>query len=210
MGDTDPAHRQGDASRPVLVVVEQQPDVLREVKRELTNRYLADYRVVCLRSRDEALAALEEVAEAGGQVALVLAGESLADAPGTALLAEVRRTFPQAMRVLLVAWGRLGDSRTGEAIFEAISRGRMDHYLLRPSDPPDEQFHQAVSGFLLTWAESRQRAPHTANVIGQSWSGRAYELRSVLERCAYPTGSTWPTPTRRAPSSPGRGAGSSR
>jgi thioredoxin reductase (NADPH) len=102
------------------------------------------------------------------------------------LLAEVRRTFPHAQRVLLVEWGWLGDSRTGDAIFEAISRGRMDHYVLRPSHPPDEQFHQAISSFLLTWAEARQHAPHTVNVIGQSWSGRAYELRAVLERCAIP------------------------
>jgi thioredoxin reductase (NADPH) len=170
----------------VLIAVAQQQDVLGQVERELGNRYSSDYRVVCLRSRDETLSLLEELAAVGEQVALVLAGEVLADAPGTALLADVRRTFPQALRVLLVEWGRLGDSGTGDAIFEAISRGRMDHYLLVPSLPPDEQFHQAVSSFLLTWAEARQRAPHTANVIGQSWSGRAYELRAVLERCALP------------------------
>ncbi|QWZ08464.1 FAD-dependent oxidoreductase [Nocardioides panacis] len=185
MGDTDPTHRSGAPTRPVLIAVAQ-PDVLSQVERELHNRYRSDYRVVCLRSREATLALLEELAGTGQQVALVLAGEELADASGTALLAEVRRTFPQALRALLVEWGRLGDSRTGDAIFEAISRGRMDHYLLVPSQPPDEQFHQAVSSFLLTWAESRQRAPHTANVIGQSWSGRAYELRSVLERCALP------------------------
>jgi len=57
---------------------------------------------------------------------------------------------------------------------------------LRPSRPPDEQFHQAISSFLLTWAEAQQHAPHTVNVVGQSWSGRAYELREVLERCALP------------------------
>lgn len=171
---------------PLLVAVDDDPDQLRDVERELHNRYEPDYRVCCLSSTDEALATLDELAAAGEQVALVLAGEVLAGAPGTALLAEVRRTFPHAQRVLLVGWGRLGDSRTGDAIFEAISRGRMDHYVIRPAQPPDEQFHQAISSFLLAWAEARRRAPHTVNVVGQSWSGRAYELRAVLERCAIP------------------------
>jgi thioredoxin reductase (NADPH) len=173
-------------SRPVLVAVEDQPELMRAVERELTNRYVPDYRVCCLGSTDEALETLAELAAAGEHVALVLAGEVLAGVSGTTLLEQVPHTFPQALRVLLVEWGRLGDSQTGDAIFEAISRGRMDHYVLRPSQPPDEQFHQAVSGFLLTWAEARQHAPHTVNVIGRSWSGRAYELREVLERCALP------------------------
>jgi thioredoxin reductase (NADPH) len=173
-------------SVPLLVAVDDDSDLLRDVERELHNRYVPDYRVCCLSSMDEALTRLEELAAAGEQVALVLAGEVLAGAPGTALLAEVRRTFPDAQRVLLVGWGHLGDSRTGDAIFEAISRGRMDHYALRPSQPPDEQFHLAISSFLLAWAEARRCAPHTVNVVGETWSGRAYELRELLERCALP------------------------
>jgi thioredoxin reductase (NADPH) len=173
-------------SLPVLVAVDDDPGLLRDLERELGNRYVPDYRVCCLGSTDEALATLEELTVAGEDVALVLAGEVLAGAPGTGFLAEVRRLFPHAQRVLLVGWGHLGDPRTGEAIFEGISRGRMDHYVLRPSQPPDEQFHLAVSSFLLAWADARRRAPHTVNVVGESWSGRAYELREVLERCALP------------------------
>jgi thioredoxin reductase (NADPH) len=173
-------------STPLLVAVEDDPDLLRDVERELRNRYEPDYRVCCLSSTGEALTTLERLAAAGEQVALVLAGEVLAGAPGTALLAEVRRTFPHALRVLLVRWGHLGDARTGDAIFDAISRGRMDHYLIRPAQPPDEQFHLAISSFLLTWAEARRCVPYAVDVVGESWSGRAYELREVLERCALP------------------------
>jgi thioredoxin reductase (NADPH) len=173
-------------SGPLLIAVDDDPALLREVERELHNRYVSDYRVCCLSSTDEALATLEELATAGEDVALVLAGEVLEGASGTGLLAEVRRLFPHAQRVLLIGWGHLGDPRTGEAIFEAISRGRMDHYLLRPSAPPDEQFHLALASFLLTWADAQRRAPHSVNVVGETWSGRAYELREVLERCAMP------------------------
>ncbi|MFH5821439.1 FAD-dependent oxidoreductase [Georgenia sp. AZ-5] len=173
-------------SGPLLVAVDDDPDLLRDVERELRNRYVPDYRVRCLRSPSEALSTLEALAAAGEQVALVLAGEVISDAPGTRLLAEVRRTFPHAQRVLLIGWGRLGHPATGEAIFDAIAGGRMDHYLVRPARPPDERFHQAISSLLLAWAEARHSAPHTINVVGETWSGRAYELREVLERCALP------------------------
>src|SRR4051794_35544537 len=186
MGDNGPMARPAGASAPLLVAVDDHPGLLRDVERELRNRYAADYRICCLSSTDEALATLQNLAAAGEQVAVVLAGEVLAGAPGTELLAEVRPLFPHALRVLLIGWGRLGDERTGDAIFEAIARGRMDHYLVRPARPPDEQFHLAMSSFLLTWAEAMRRAPHTIEVVGETWSGRAYELRDVLERCALP------------------------
>ncbi|MET0767755.1 MAG: FAD-dependent oxidoreductase, partial [Aeromicrobium sp.] len=171
---------------PLLVAVDDVPAHMHDVERELRNRYEPDYRVCCLSSGKEAIAALEDLAAAGEQVALVLAAETLDGEVGTRLLAEVPRTFPHAQRALMVAWGELSHAHTGDAIFEAISHGRMDHFVVRPSHPPDEQFHQAISSFLLAWAEARQRAPHTVDVIGESWSGRSYELRVVLEQCALP------------------------
>ncbi len=186
MGGNRPTTRPADVSVPLLVAVDDAPALLRDVERELRNRYESDYRVCCLSSPREALSTLEELAAAGEQVALVLAGERLSGAPGTDLLSEVRSLFPHAQRVLLIGYGGYGDPETGDAIFEAICRGRMDHFALRPAAPPDEQFHQAVSTSLLRWAEAQRRAPHTIDVVGETWSGRSYELREVLERCAMP------------------------
>jgi thioredoxin reductase (NADPH) len=186
VGNHCPTIQPAGMSAPLLVAVDDDPDLLGDVERELRNRYEPDYRVCCLSSTEDALATLEALAAAGEQVALVLAGEVLSGAPGTRVLAEVRRTFPQALRVLLIGWGHLGDTRTGKAIFEAIARGRMDHYLVRPAPPPDEQFHLAISGFLLAWAYARRSAPNTIAVVGETWSGRAYEVRDLLERCALP------------------------
>jgi thioredoxin reductase (NADPH) len=181
-GPAPPRHRGG----PVLLAVVDDPRVLVDVRRELENRYVPDYRVCCLPSAEEARAALDEVAASGDQVALVLAGELRGEVAGIDLLAEVPHTHPQAQRVLLVAWGRLSQPVVGDAVFEAVSRGRLDHFLLEPSLPPDEESHQAVSSFLLAWAEGGQRAPHTVDVVGRTWSGRAAELREVLGRCAIP------------------------
>src|SRR3712207_3162905 len=92
-----PAHVwEHDMSAPLIVAVDDDPALLRDVERELRNRYQSDYRVCCLDSPGEALGTLEELAATGEQVALVLAGEQLAGAPGTDLLAEVRNVFTHA------------------------------------------------------------------------------------------------------------------
>ena len=58
--------------------------------------------------------------------------------------------------------------------------------MARPAGPPDEVFHEAVSSFLLEWATERRTVPHTIHIVGEDWSGRAYELRETFERCAVP------------------------
>jgi thioredoxin reductase (NADPH) len=173
-------------SGPVLVAVDEDAGALRDVERELRDRYARHYRVMCMRSSHEARACLEDLAAAGEEVALVLAGQWLSGMTGSELLDEARHLHPHAKRGLLIAWGGWGDRATGEAIFDSIAHGRIDHYLLRPSASPDELFHQAISSLLLEWAEARRASPYTIYVVGESWSGRAYELRDVLGRCAIP------------------------
>jgi len=85
-----------------------------------------------------------------------------------------------------VGWGDWGFRATGDAILEAIEHGKIDHYVVRPVAPPDELFHHSISTFLLEWAEERRTAPYAIQVVGDSWSGRAAQLRDVLERCAFP------------------------
>lgn len=171
---------------PLIVAVDDDPALLAAVERELRARYSPDYRICIQSSIAEARATFEEVSATCEEVALVLAPEELGGAPGTEFLGEVGHLFPHAERALLIDWGHLGDPATGDALFEAIARGRIDHYIVRPAPPPDEQFHQAMSTFLLAWAETRRRAPHTIDVVGETWSGRSYQLREVLGRCAMP------------------------
>ena len=171
---------------PALVVVAEDPGALSDVERELRERYERHYRVVCLGSSQDAIKRLEELAEGGEEVALILAAQELTGMTGTELLDEARHLYPQAKRGLLIGWGEWGDRATGEAIFDSMAHGRIDHYLLRPAASPDELFHQAISSLLLEWAEAQRTSPHTIHLVGESWSGRAYELRNVLGRCAVP------------------------
>ena len=171
---------------PVLVAVDEDASTLRDVERELDERYGRHYRVVCMRSPQEARARLEDLAAAGEEVALVIAGQWLSGMTGSELLEQAGHLHPHARRALLIPWGGWGDPATGEAIFDSIAHGRIDHYLIRPSTSPDELFHHAISSLLLDWAEARRAGPYTINVVGESWSGRAYELRETLGRCAIP------------------------
>jgi thioredoxin reductase (NADPH) len=173
-------------SGPALVAVDEDVGALRDVERELRDRYARHYRIMCMRSSREARACLEDLAAAGEEVALILAGQWLSGMTGSELLDEARHLHPHAKRGLLIAWGGWGDRATGEAIFDSIAHGRIDHYVLRPSASPDELFHQAISSLLLEWAEAQRASPYTIHVVGESWSGRSYELRDVLGRCAMP------------------------
>jgi thioredoxin reductase (NADPH) len=175
-----------DVSRPVILAVDENEQTLRDIEGELRDRYERNYRVVCVGSAAEAEGELDGMARAGEDVALVLAGDSLDGASGSEFLAGVRRRHPQAQRGLLIDYDSWGVSATGEAISGAMALRQIDFYLIRPVRPPDEMFHQSVSTFLLEWAHARRVSAHTAHIVGESWTGRAYELREVLGKCALP------------------------
>jgi thioredoxin reductase (NADPH) len=170
----------------VLLAADDDSTALDELARELDHRYARDYTVVCTSSATDALSELQRLRPTGQEVALVLAAESLGAATGIELLGRAHQLHPHAKRGLLIPWGGWGIPATGRAIFDAMAHGWIDYYVLNPSGAPDELFHHVVSGFLLEWAHSRRVAPHTVHVVGESWSGRAYELRERLGRCAVP------------------------
>jgi len=172
-------------SAPVLVAVDVDSE-LGLIERELRGRYSGGYSVECTASPDEALATIAQLSEAGEEVALVLASQQLRNPTEGEFFERVRQLQPLARRGLLVAWGEWGEPSVGKAIFTLMALGQIDDYVLRPAVSPDELFHHAVSGLLLDWTEARRVAPHTTQVVGESWAGRAHELRGTLERCAIP------------------------
>lgn len=131
-------------SGPVLVAVDEDAGVMRDVERELRDRYARHYRVVCIRSPREVLALLEELAADGEQVALVLAGQRLWDMTGGELLDQARHLHPHAKRGLLMAWDSLGTERPARrssirlpAVGSTTTwSGRQNHrtrFFIRPS-----------------------------------------------------------------------------
>jgi thioredoxin reductase (NADPH) len=173
-------------SVPVLVAVDEDERSLDAVERELVDRYSRSYRVVCLPTVADAEAELAALARSGEEVALVLSAFDLNGTTGPELLAQVRALHPHAQRGLVIEWGSWGQGGVGRLIFEAMARRQIEYYVIRPSTSPDELFHQSVSTFLLEWANARRISPHTVHVVGEAWTGRAFELREVLGRCAVP------------------------
>ncbi|HET8956759.1 MAG TPA: FAD-dependent oxidoreductase [Solirubrobacterales bacterium] len=173
-------------SQPVLFAVDEDQRLLRDIERELVDRYSRSYRIVCACSAEEALAELEALREAGADVALVLAAQGCGGMRGVELLGRVRDLHGHAQRGLMIEWGSWGQAGTAEEIFEAMARRQIEYYVVRPSQTPDELFHQSVSTFLLEWANARRVSPHTVHIVSESWTGRAQELKEVLGRCAIP------------------------
>jgi thioredoxin reductase (NADPH) len=173
-------------SLPVLFAIDEDQSSLRVIERELVDRYSRSYRVVCVPSEEEAMAELEALAAAGEDVALVLAAQRFGSTTGGELLGKVRDLHAHAQRGLLIEWGSWGDGQTAGEIFEAMARRQIEYYVIRPSQSPDELFHQSVSTFLLEWAHARRVSPHTVHIVSESWTGRAHELKEVLGRCAVP------------------------
>jgi thioredoxin reductase (NADPH) len=173
-------------SPPVLLAVDDDRDALDGVETQLVERYSHEYRVESLSDPEDALRMLQELADAGEDVALVLAASSLSSTSGSHLLEHVRRLHPQAGRALLVPGYFWTDETISDPIRNAMALGRIDYYVPRPAGPLDEVFHSAISGFLLEWARLRRVVPQTVHIVGETWSGRAYEMREVFEQCAAP------------------------
>ena len=103
------------------------------------------------------------------------------------VLAAIRRTDPTALRVAAVGWG---DWDSVRAVFGAVTAGRLDRWVTRPVQAPDEEFHRSVTEFLREWASGRGGGFEPVQVIGERWSARSQELRDLFSRHRIPAAST--------------------
>ena len=172
-----------EIERPVVMAVDEAPDDLAAVQRELSKRYGEDYEVRALTSPSSAMRQLQDLRDNDRPVALVLAGHWMTEMLGTDLLGRVGELHPTAKRGLLVTWG---DRLAGEPILQAMSRGRFDYYVRKPSTAPDEEFHAAIEGFLAEWARAHSRGFTPVVVVGDPRTARAHELRDLFARNGLP------------------------
>ena len=174
------------SSSPAIVAVDEDLRALEEVSEQLAQRYARDYRVETVSGREEAVRLLMSLRDEGTDVALVLAGGAVPRSAAGDLLEQAHQLHPHAKRALLVSSPAWSDPLTAETVRAAMALGRIDHFVLQPGASPDEVFHEAISSFLLEWARERGLVPQTVHIVGETWSGRAFELREVFESCAVP------------------------
>ncbi|UOY03596.1 FAD-dependent oxidoreductase [Blastococcus sp. PRF04-17] len=165
-------------SRPVLLAVDDDGPVLAAVERDLRDRYAERYQVVAASSGDQALDVLRRLRLRDENVALLLVDQRMPGMTGTEFLAASRELYPDARRVLLTAYADT------DAAIRAINDAEVQHYLLKPWDPPEERLYPVLDDLLETW---RRPAP-SANlrVIGDRWSASTHELREFLARNLVP------------------------
>jgi thioredoxin reductase (NADPH) len=177
--------REPGISRPVILAVDQDPDALERVERELRGRYEADYRVACVSSAEDALERLRGLG-AGEDVALVLAALRMGGTGGVEFLSRVREVRPLAKRVLLIDPPM--DSKTSrEVLPQAMALGRIDDYEFKPGAPPNELFHQAVTDLLEEWTRPYRSEIHAlVRVVGKRRSRRVHEAMALFGRYGVP------------------------
>ena len=164
------------SARTAILTVDADPGVSRAVARDLRRRYGEDYRIVRAESGEAGLEALREMKLRGDEVALILADYRMPRVSGIEFLEQAMQLYPLARRVLLTAY-----ADTGAAI-DAINVVDLDHYLLKPWDPPDEKLYPVVDGLLEEWQAADRQPVRVTKLIGHRWSARSSQVRDFLAR----------------------------
>jgi thioredoxin reductase (NADPH) len=168
------------ATRPVLLTVDDDAAVSRAVARDLRKNYGENYRVVRASSGAEALEVLHELKLRGAEVAVLLADYRMPEMSGIEFLEQAMDLFPRARRALLTAYADT------DAAIAAINVVDVDHYLLKPWDPPEEKLYPVVDAMIESYLATAHTEVRATKVIGHRWSAPSFELRDFLARNAVP------------------------
>src|ERR1700691_1471059 len=167
-------------AKPILLTVDDDPDVLRAIERDLRSQYGAEYRVLSSDSPVGALDLLKGLKVRNDGVALLLVDQRMPRMDGVTFLQEARQIFPEAKRALLTAY-----ADTNAAI-SAINQAGLDYFFMKPWDPPSEHLYPQVDDLLDDWQASYRPPFQGIRVLGTRWSPRCYELRDFLARSHVP------------------------
>ena len=167
-------------SRPAILAVDDDPDVLSAVERDLRTHFGKDFRIYSGASGAEALETVRQLVARGTQVALVVADERMPSMSGTQLLTELRRLVPTSRRVLLTAYADT------EAAIRGINDVGLDHYLMKPWDPPEEHLFPVLDDVLLDWLAGAEPPKTGLRVVGSRWSPASFEAKDFLSRNQVP------------------------
>lgn len=167
-------------SKPVILTVDDDPSVLAAIERDLRRQYRADYRVMKASSGAEALDAARELAARNTPVALFLVDQRMPGMTGTEFLREVRRIHPDARRVLLTAYADTDVAIAG------INEVGLDHYLVKPWDPPEQRLYPVLDDLLGEWRARTIPAYEGIRLLGSQWSPQSFAAKEFLSRNRVP------------------------
>ncbi len=161
-------------NKPVLLVVDDDPQVLGAVRRDLRSRYRDNYTIMGAASGAEALATTHELKRRGDSLAMLISDQRMPGMLGCELLTRSREVYPQARRVLLTAYSDI------EAAVKAINDAHLDYYLSKPWNPPEERLFPVVDDLLDAWQAEYLPEAKGLRLVGHQWSPRSHEIKGFL------------------------------
>ena len=167
-------------ARPIIITIDDDPDVLRSIERDLRRRYADRYRILSANSGAAGLNLLKKLQERNDPVALFLADHRMPQMNGIEFLSKAIQVYPDSKRVLLTAYADT------EAAIRAINEVKLNHYLMKPWDPPEEHLYPVLDDVLEEWLASYHPPFEGIRVLGTRWSAKSYELREFLARNHVP------------------------
>ncbi len=165
---------------PAIVAIDDDPQVLRAVERDLRGRFGSAYRIVAADSGATALDVVRRLKLRGSAVALFIADQRMPGMTGVEFLAAAREIYPDAKRVLLTAYADT------EVAITAINSIQLDHYLLKPWDPPEDKLFPVLEDVLDDWQADFRPPFEGVRVLSHRWSARAHEIKDYLARNQIP------------------------
>lgn len=167
-------------ARPVIMSVDDDPQVLGAIERDLRQHYKSEYRVLKAASGREALDAARQLKQRGTAVALFLVDQRMPEMTGIQLLAEVRKLHPESRKVLLTAYADT------DAAIASINEIGLDHYLMKPWDPPEQKLYPVLDDLLAEW-KSRVHLPYDGiRIAGARLSAQSHVVREFLSHNQVP------------------------
>lgn len=161
-------------NKPVLLIVDDDPQVLAAVRRDLRSRYRENYTVMSAASGQEALNAIRELKSRGDSLAMLICDQRMPGMIGSEVLAKSRPIYPLTRRVLLTAYSDI------DAAVKAINEAHLDHYLSKPWDPPEERLFPAVDDLLDAWQAEYLPEAKGLRLVGYQWSPQSHAIKDYL------------------------------
>ena len=166
--------------KPVILTVDDDPAVLQSISRDLRKQYGDRFRIVRADSGSSALKTTEQLKLRGDTIALFLADQRMPGMSGVEFLEQANDIFPTAKRALLTAYADT------DAAISAINDARLDYYLLKPWDPPEEKLYPVLDDLIHDWQANFKPEFKGVKVISDRWSSLSHDLRDFLSRNQIP------------------------
>ncbi len=168
------------AKKPFILALDDDPAVLRAVERDLKSKFSADYRILAVDAPDKAMDFVQQLTTRGDRIALFLVDQRMPRVSGTEFLMNALALQPDARRVLLTAYA---DS---SAAIDAINKVRLNHYLMKPWEPPEQNLYPILSDLLEDWNATSRESFEGIYVVGTRWSPGTHELKDFLAKSQIP------------------------